>query len=268
MGVKKMNCMIALLLAITLLFGCGFNGKDGPASETISKDVPYTLSDDDLPVDMEKGLRIQTQKVTFSPSESKYLLEGFEDSLQNQELVQITYGFYSQGQWYDFPCEYYDLVSIFNPRDVETKEYVIKYGADTAYTNHMVKIGPYILISIDITDDADELENWIITDSLGSEPQLMFSENYVTRNTDNPYIPKDGYALCISKSKGPYSQGEDDYLISNVFHMRYYVILEYAALPEDYVFTLTRRFESRDVTYTLRYDHIVDLVAKAKNGGQ
>ena len=143
---------------------------------------------------------------------------------ENYSLIQIWYGFFSNGQWKDYPCENYDLVGIL---DAEGRS-----GWKAANDHHMVKIGSYVLISI--AGSWAENEHCTITDNIGSEVFTPLAD-YVSYSTDSHQ-----YGLLAENPAQINGTGKQRNNVEVRFRNRYYVILELDSLPDDYEMVITR----------------------------
>ena len=173
-----------------------------------------------------------------------------EDTMSSDTtFLRIYYGYYKNGKWFDYPSEHYELKSIFTPKQYS--------GYDAAFEDHIVKIGPYLLISIsDYTFlNNGELVPVEITDTLGSEVQQMFSEYYSSLDNGQPY----GYIKEDRPGSNPFFSDPDDFAI-NLFGQYYYVVLEYDALPNDYALQYTTLEKGEKITHTLTYEQIKQLI--------
>ena len=164
-------------------------------------------------------------------------------------FLRIYYGYYKNGKWFDYPSEYYELKSIFT-----SEQYTDYYAAGE---NHIVKIGPYLLISI-VNNSfmmSDEVVPVEITDTLGSEVQQMFSEYYSSPFSGSPY----GYVKEEWHEKNAFFNNSENFSV-NVFGRYYYIVLEYDTLTDDYALQYTTRKKGEMVTQTLTYEQIKQLI--------
>lgn len=173
--------------------------------------------------------------------------------LSKLEYRQIYYGYCVDGVWTDLPCENYELVSIFNPVDYETKELKVTRGYEAVVDDHMVKIGPYLLISIEARMGKHGL--LITEDSIGSEIERMFDEY------DRWSLP-DGtpeYGQLIENRDSIISGwGLKWKAISNI-GTRHYLLLKYDEIPEDYQLW-TKIEETGQIRSLLKYADIQYLL--------
>lgn len=183
-------------------------------------------------------IRIQVQGREYSTygADEAYIWD-------NVDLLQIYYGFQKNGEWYDYPSENYDIVSIFNAYDYETKEEKIRYGYEAADGHHIVKIGDYVLISIRLTVSVDEVGEVIIYDSANSQFQLRFSEYHSYNGSFSDRSSSEQRYGYLAEDIDRKTHKLKDCLIADTFCMRYYCILKYETVLEDYelVFKLTEQ---------------------------
>ena len=196
-------------------------------------------------------VRITVKPREFTPSSRGSMSAAFE----GLKYLQICYGYERNGKWFDIPCENYDLVSIFNSINWENKELRIMRGYDAAEFNHMVQIGPYLLISIPLNTSRYKIQDYEVSDSLNSEFFLLFSE-YHTSSMDKNLHQRYGYVCEAIDWNRP--RKLENYNVSNSFFAHYYVILELDEIPEDYV--LKVRASEDSATYKLTYDDIMYLL--------
>lgn len=133
---------------------------------------------------------------------------------QGMKYKQIYYGYCSDGVWYDYPCENFEL------RALSKMSIYDDSVAFTAQSNHCVKIGPYLLLAFSVYDE--QLFGFV-EDSLGSDVRTL--TEYVTNE------PGSG-ANCgwiIDAYHNEY-----DILVKQAFFKWYYIVLEYDEMPEDY----------------------------------
>lgn len=146
--------------------------------------------------------------------------------------LQIYYGYYSNGEWHDIPCENYDLKPII-------WNYT-KRGWKIADASHVVKIGPFLLLAI--VHDRGEKE---VYDNLGTEVLEPFDE-YITYNKEHFIVDGDhvtyvyenvhGYSF-FCENREAIINGDVEYYFNENFYKRSYLILDYDSLPDDYVLT-------------------------------
>lgn len=154
----------------------------------------------------------------------------------NDELemtyLQIWYEYEVDGQWYRYPSENFDLVGIFG--DAGSLDW------EAAHKNHMVKIGSKLLICINATNYPDcEFQ---IRDSLDSEILEPFAAYYEPQ-----------YAYLAENARGIGVRSTD------TFWPRYYLLLDYASLPEHYELEFVYQFDGDVRRYTLTKDAIAEL---------
>lgn len=190
----------------------------------------------------------------------EYYVPSFEEDFQNLSMMQIWYGYCSDGTWYDYPSENYDLIGI-----LENEDYT---GWRAALGSHMVKIGPYLLISICAQDHP--MKECVISDSLGSQPQ----EPFVQYNTYHYYYDENGekhsfmdinnHGYGFIAENPTYSSNSEDtaYAKRCEFMQRFYLILDYESIPANYelMVSITGGNTDRKEIYTLSADTIKEQV--------
>lgn len=198
---------------------------------------------------------IQDIRVSVKPREHVPQTTGIaaiDNRLRNQTFLQIYYGYYSDNQWHDMPCENYELKGIFNSFHDYT-------GYDAAGDSHIVKIGPYLLICI--KHYSMKAPQWAtfctIKDTLGSEVSRPFDDYYTKAGRDpNTH----GYGYFKEDISSLSLDGIVNYLARDTFEQYYYVLLDYDTLPNDYELTVTYWEGLGSVYQTLTYDDIASLI--------
>lgn len=162
------------------------------------------------------------------------------DDNDERDYLQIYYGYCDDGVWTDLPCENFDLIGIFNCDGT--------LGWNAAMYDHIVKMGPYLLVCITAPGFPDLTAT--ITDSLDSQVYEPFAK-YCT----------EGYG-CVSECILP-TKSEDDVAVnySEVFWPRYYLLLDYESLPDDYVLNVEKMASSYSDSYELTMEQIRNLIA-------
>lgn len=249
--VVTLICLICVLLS-----GCSIlreltrsdSEKALDASRPEGAERSPTLSDD-----------ITDVRVTIIPREAG-LAPDFGKNMgidaSNMEFMQIYYGYCVNGVWTDLPCENYPLVGTYISQDYETKELIVKQGYEAADESHMVKIGPYLLFSIEARSGNNGF--YTVGDSLGSEVILKFEEydNLTTKGHKKTY----GY---VKEDHTTINDGPRlSYEISTGFKARYYVLVKYDELPEDYVLWIKTSPDAEDYKRSIPYDNIVYLLSE------
>ncbi len=175
------------------------------------------------------NLQISDVRVQVAKRNARLEGNGFEDI----NLMQIYYGYYSDGQWFDYPSENYELVGIL---DNHTKK-----GYDAAGGSNIVKIGPYLLIAISLPgfDDYPERYN-VVTDTLGSTVSSITA--YYTVN-DSKNAQKYGY---LKENVRKLNTDSYEFVAYNTFNKWYYTVIKYDDLHEGY--------EMKIVTHTIKGD--------------
>lgn len=204
-----------------------------------SKITPLSSVED--PYGVSEGMVIQDEGITDIrmtvvpreykvPDDLEHLVGGEGVDVQ---YLQVYYGYCLDGVWHDYPSENYDLIDITHEAG--------ERGWKLSYHDHMVKIGPYLLISIIIPGYPDMTCE--VSDSLGSELLNPFME-YVSS----------GYGFVAFDPSG------EDSCSSYSFWPRYYLLLEFDSLPDDYVLTVNTEMSSYTDEYSVTRDEIVSWV--------
>ena len=253
--------IIFTLLSVILLSGC--NGEN-PIYEIFESDVEKSL-DSSRPVgatalpqfsDEISDVRVTTIQRDINIPDGAGVDWGID--FANLEFRQIYYGYCTDGIWTDLPCENYELVSIFNPRDYQTGELVITRGYEAVEDDHMVKIGPYLLISIDARLNKNDL--LIVEDSIGSNVDLLFME-YDKYNMPDE---KANYGFIKEERNSILSGWKLKFRAISNLEARYYLVVKYEEIPIDYQLWTKREPESSQVWSLLTYDDIQFLLSKVK----
>lgn len=241
---KYICCILCIILALILLRKIGlFNSvyentmqsieRNRPAEAYLTPDFSGSITDVRI-----TAVERETNATSFLPGEK-------ESPFYGTTCMQIYYGYQKDGEWVDIPCENYDLRAI-------RKKYT---GYEAANWEHIVRIGPYLLISAAVNAESGPV-SIELTDTLGTEAIPMFEE-YFTRVGHGP-------------QEGSYSYLVEDYqnLDENVkvwcdFDLHSYIILEMDSIPEDYVLTSKQECGSQILEWTLDYETIMRLLAEA-----
>ena len=185
---------------------------------------------------------------------------GISELYENLTVLQIWYGYQSDGQWYDYPSENYELVGLWDDGD--------NTGWRAAFGSHIGKIGPYLLICVS-PPVSDKLV-CEVTDSLNSPVQEPFADYF----TCYVRTAEDGTEVhFMDKDKQGYGYiAEDIFLtedtetptarLKNTFSKRYYVVLEYDAIPDDYLLDVTYSDGAERIEYSLSKDEIDKLLGQ------
>ena len=249
------RCTIVLLLIVVFLGGCGgirhvFNLFESD----VEKSLDASRSDGAMALPDFSG-EISDVRVTTIQRDID-IPDGagndWDIDFSNLEFRQIYYGYCADGIWTDIPCENYELISIFNPKDHQTGELVITRGYEAVEDDHMVKIGPYLLISIDVRMGKNGLLK--VKDSIDSEMEVLFME-YDSYNLPDEKA-KFGF---IKENRGSIlSGGKLEYQAVSNLEARCVVVLKYDEIPTDYqLWTETDTSQMRSL---LTYDDIQFLL--------
>ena len=150
------------------------------------------------------------------------------ESLKGMTVLQVYYGYRLGDEWHDYPCENYNLKGIL--LNSQNSDWIAAKGS------HMARIGPNLLVAIIDSQTINE-----VYDTLGTEVQEPFAEFF----TDTYHVNENGeanrtndankemYAYIHEDSAG-IRNGTGDFNVWSCFLRRYYLVLKYDALPEDY----------------------------------
>ena len=163
-------------------------------------------------------------RITLVPRECDMFVEK-EGEIKRE--VQLYYGYELDGKWYDYPAVNYPLFSLTDRPEI---------GFSVISGSHGVKIGPYLLLSVELSSSAEASDYWWdISDSMGSEFTRMFAEY-----AEDPDITYGMVAEEIDWER-PNWIGSDFY-VSSSMHVWDVLILEYDALPDDYVLCIKNNY--------------------------
>lgn len=197
-------------------------------------------------------LRITAVPRNFEVDTNLWGAKYFEDII----LLQIYYGYQSDGVWYDIPCENYDLKGIFYDSDYT--------GFDAGNKCHLVQIGPYVLICY-IYDFYQQNYICELYDNLGSEVLQPFTEYYT------PFEPEEGkqrYGYIKEVRESIISGDELEYEGNGTFRHFSFLILDLDSLLEDYEVYVVKYAadnpDDREMIHTLTIDEIRGLLGEVK----
>ena len=234
-----LKILVAILVVLLLPSGCDaafglyLEYRSNAVSESLAQDRPDSASQ--LPVLTDA---ITDVRMTVVPRAYKPMFP-FGGENKDRTYLQIYYGYFADGAWTDLPIENYELVGVFNGDD--------RTGWLASNRDHMVKIGPYLLICVTLPGFPNM--ECTITDSLGTQYTEPFADYYTT---DYGFVSE-----CILPTKN-----ENDPLViqSEGFWPRYYLILDYESLPNDYVVTVDKETPSYHDHYELTMDQIKSFI--------
>ena len=155
----RLMCVFLMLLYSVQLTGCSgmYYREEYTALKNSRPDYAEQFPDFDGEI---TDVRVTVIPREYSPADARG--SSAQKQFSGFEFLQICYGYQKDGVWYDIPCENYELVTIFNPIDWETKELRIDYGYEAAGKNHIVRIGPYLLVSISEYWSGTERNEWTV----------------------------------------------------------------------------------------------------------
>ena len=177
------------------------------------------------------------------------------EDFKDLSMMQIYYGYCMDGRWYDLPCENFDLRGILNNSG--------ERGYDAAGKSNLVKLGPYLLVTISLSSYQTHFERYNeITDNMQSVVYSI-TEYYTSSNREFFEL---GGKCGFLKENVRHSNSEDyEYIMYNTFEKWYYVILEYDKIPKNYemkIVTHTNKNGVDDIDEDiLTYQDIQDALA-------
>lgn len=229
---KWFICIICLILSL-FASGCNTSTENGiphPPEAIAIPDFSGEITD----------VRIQTVTCeSYKLDLSQYT------NFKGKTLLQIEYGYQSDGEWFDIPCENYELKGIFENEGTS--------GKDAVPNSHLVKIGPYLLICHVLYSNAPNSE-CIISDSLGTTVQKPFMDYFT------PFIKTDdqpGYALLTVDRDSIVDGKELSFTAYGVFGKYYYLILKIDEIPDDYELRITDHTWSE--SYNNNTEHVLSM---------
>lgn len=167
---------------------------------------------------------------------------------KNVEVIQIYYGYLSDGKWQDIPAENYDLKDLSrNPTD----------GCAAMQDRHVVRIGDYIVLAFPVGKGLiyPTKPYAVITDTLNTEV-IEITEYYSTSTETDKY---DDYRLLIENMR-EYETEDYSYVIMHDVDIWYYLVIESDKLTEGYTVTVQEypTLQTQKTSYT--YDDIMDAL--------
>lgn len=191
------------------------------------------------PIFSEEILRIR-----ISIPERNIILSEKQGNIEaeNAKVFQLYYGFFTSDEgWKDYPAECYDM------KTLEPIEDGFSDGWDALCSYHVVKIGPYVLLSFSDYLGGD----FSIEDSINSDV-LVLSENDFPTNV-TPYE--------IHENISNFRNNELDCHFYEFFS-RHFIALKYDEIPKDYTVTITESDDFFTVPFitTYTYDDIMEAL--------
>lgn len=263
---KKFISWTRLLIIAGLLSLCGCENTGfvsqfpSQITETIpnpvTKEFSLAILDKYRPEDAARypDFSGEITDIRFSVAPREYVgqstgIEFVDSQYRNKTLLQVYYGYQTNGQWYDIPCENYDLKGIFDLFHDYT-------GFEAAGDSHIVKIGPYLVICVQ--HSSADTPQWAtfctFHDNLDSQAVQYFSDYYTT-SADTA-----GYGYFKEDPSFMETGHVVDYSARSTFDMYYFLILDYETLPKDYELTVTFWEGLGNDCQTLDYDDIITLL--------
>lgn len=260
---KQKRLMAVLLCAFLALFssGCSIAGWIGNLFKTAEEKSLNAGRPEGATALPDFSGEITDIRVSVVPRDLEVdpAYDGFfaAEAFKSKTLLQIYYGYLSDGTWYDMPRENYDLREIFAIHgDV---------GYDAAEDNHIAKIGPYLLMCYayapfyNVTYDINKLV-FDISDTLGTEVQEPFAEYYTPYSTDAD-LPGYGY---LKEDRESIIKGDLEFEGSASFDKFFFLIVKLDTLPEDYKIHVLvyPEYDTEDILFdeTLTMDEIREIL--------
>lgn len=248
----KRVMMILLCCLALLCSGCSFDMFSEMDAARASLDANRPVNATKLP---ELSDDISDVRITVVPRDvdlSSQMYEDFGGKPGQRQYLQIYYGYCVDGVWTDLPSENYPLVSVFNTINMETKKPKIYTGYEAADLEHMVKIGPYLLVRL----DKDYKE---VADTLGTEAKLLFWEY----DSNNPEC--DGMYGYLKEDRDSVVSGKKvSFNASSNFEACNYLIVEYASIAQDYELWITKEIGEEIWGNMMTYDDIISLLKETE----
>ena len=255
-------CCIAIFFSLLLLCGCSndpaFHADTSEALRAVDSLNEGRPEDADFLPELSKDIsdvRITIVPRTYDPP-SDYA------DLQDLSFMQIWYGYYADGQWNDYPSENYELSGILQHNS--------RQGWKASVGSHLVKIGPYLLICICLHDDP--MVEYHLSDTLDSQIQQPFEAyntclDYYDENGqrhDFMDTHETGYGYIAEDPSTIAGEAQLAYIVRSEFPRRYYVLLDYESIPEDYVLTISQvsSVPEQEESQSLTFDMIQEAISK------
>lgn len=253
-------CILLIFMAVLLLLplsGCSCNGSD-PWAEEAERALESLERSRPENAGLYPDFTGEITDIRMTILDREYYAPSFEEDFQNLSMMQIWYGYYSDGVWYDLPSENYNLIGILGHED--------RTGWRAALGSHMVKIGPYLLINI--CAQIHPVKACIISDTLGSQTLEPFAQYntyyfYYDENGKKQYFMDShdhGYGFIAENPTFAENPEDVAYAKSCEFMRRLYLILDYESISPDYELTVSITGGSTQEVYALTGETIKKLV--------
>lgn len=237
---------LAAILALVLLWKIGLFdstmenmiqslNENRPAESWLTPDFSGTVTDVRI-----TAVERETNASSLLPGEK-------ESPFYGTTCVQIYYGYQMDGEWFDMPCENYDLRAIRKNAS----------GYEAANREHILRIGPYLLISVGANAETGPV-SVELSDTLGTQSFTMFEE-YFTRLSHGPQ--EGSYSLLIEDYR---SFDDPEHIEATVvcdFDLYAYMLLEFDSITEDYVLSVKQECGAEIQEWTLDYETMMALLA-------
>ncbi len=261
--------LILLSLTVYLLVCCCACKKDEPQAVSLIKgelvlqteqltkyDDAFLMYDDPFMVAIATT---QTQEMLATPDFSGEITElrvsfpkrdlpmteYFGSQLYSETLVcQIFYGYSSDGVWRDFPAQNYALKSLSSSAPASDGAYAI-------LNDHVVRIGPYLLIGI--------VSNYYNTQSVSVQDSLNSSVLSFEQNETK--MKEQELSYLYFEENSDYTDADFFYYCPSIDHY-YYMAVEFDTLPKDYVVSVIKEWANGTETTTYTYEDIMSALER------
>lgn len=219
-----------VLLAVVLLCGCAAGDAeiDTKSNEDNSLSLYMEVIGENRPAeafltpDFSGG--VSDVRVTVRKRDVDIDRLGADSGYENIEVLQIYYGYLSDGKWVDIPAENYDLHS-FDPKRVSDFE--------AAQDAHIVQMGDYLLFAF-LSDTFYNHKPPFVTleDTLGTK---TITVNPYAQGTNGEDYEHYGWLL---ENMGEFGTLKFSPMIDIRFAEWHYLVLDSKKLTDDYSITI------------------------------
>lgn len=242
MHLRRINILLFMILCVSAIT---LSGCTDPVESTATHTIAHPPEATDVP---DFSGNITEIRIKAASCKDYQLDLSRYTNFKDKTLLQIQYGYLSDGNWHDIPSENYELKGIFDNEGTT--------GIGAAQKSHLVQIGSYLLVCHVLYTNAPNSE-CIISDTLGTPVQDPFA-NFVTAHDEA------GYALLVVDSSSIIGGKELRYTAYGLFGQYYYLVIPMAGLSEDYELRITDHTWSESFNntneYVLTMDHIQELL--------
>lgn len=243
------SAMIAVVIVIAISFAsCSYNIYQ---AMTPQEKYKYML-DRSRPAEAYQmpdfSSEITDVRITVRERNIDYALLPGNSGDENVKVIQIYYGYLSNGKWHDIPAENYALKGLSrNAMD----------GCAALQDSHVVRIGDYIVLAFPVGKGLiyPTKPYAVITDTLNTEV-IEITEYYSTSTETDKY---DDYRLLIENMR-EYETEDYSYVIMHNVDIWYYLVIESDKLTEGYTVTVQEypTLQTQKTSYT--YDDIMEAL--------